>query len=228
MANILAIGAHPDDIEIGMGGALRKLLREGHEVLCVDLTDGEPTPHGTREIRRKETLASNQVLGITRRVCLDLPNRVLLDTEEARRRLAAEMRAFRPDLVFTHVERDAHPDHVAAAQITRGAVLLSRIVKIDLSHEPFRPGPVFHFLCSHLRYPYQPSFVLEVSEADYLAKLEAVMQYESQFVVNKDNARMRDFLSTRMKYFGALIRRDYGEGFLSEEPIGLKDVTALL
>jgi len=228
MADIMAIGAHPDDIEIGMGATLRRLIREGHAVVCVDLTDGEPTPHGSREIRAREIAAANAVLGVTERVCLELPNRVLMDCEGARRRLAALMRKHRPEAVFTHVERDAHPDHVAAAQIIRGAVLLSRVAKIDLEHEPFRPGPVYHFLCSHLRYPYQPDFLLTVSEDDYQAKLEAILKYKSQFVVNPANLEVRDWLAARMQYFGAMGRVKYAEAFIAQESPCLRDVPALL
>jgi len=227
MARIMAIGAHPDDIEIGVGATLRKLIRDGHEVACIDLTDGEPTPHGTREIRQRETAKANGILGITDRTCLDLPNRVLMDNEAARRRLATEMRRFRPEIVFTHVERDAHPDHVAAAHIARGAILLSRIVKIDLEYDPYRPGQVYHFVCSHLRYAYQPDFILAVSEDDHRAKLDAILAYESQFGPQTQNAKVTGWLETRMQYFGSLGRTAYGEAFLSEEPVCLADVTLL-
>ncbi|MBN1256966.1 MAG: PIG-L family deacetylase, partial [Planctomycetes bacterium] len=187
-----------------------------------------PTPHGTPEIRARETAAANKVLGITERLCLGFPNRVLMDTEEARRRLATEIRRVRPEIIFTHVERDAHPDHLAAVAITRGAVLLSRIVKIDLEYEPFRPGRVFRFLCSHLRYAYQPSFILEVKEEDYQAKCQALLCYESQFVHNQSNIEVIDRLETRMKYFGSLGRVKYGEAFIADEPVCLSDVTAIV
>ncbi len=228
MASFMAIGAHPDDIELGMGATVHKLIREGHAVVCVDLTDGEPTPHGTRELRAQETAAANERLGITERVCLELPNRVLADTEEARRRLAALMREHRPAAVFTHVAHDVHPDHVAAAAITRGAVLLSRIVKIDLPHEPFRPGPVYHFLWSHLRHLHQPDFVLSVEEEDAQAKVAAVRAYASQFLANPANVDIVDWVRRRLDTDGALGRVPQGEGFQAEEPPCLADLTALV
>lgn len=228
MATIMAIGAHPDDIEIGMGGVIQQLVRRQHQVVAVDLTDGELTPHGTRETRARETDAASEILGVSDRRCLGLPNRVLMDTEEARRRLATVMRATRPDAVFTHIELDAHPDHVAAAQITRGAVLLSRVVKIDLDHEPWRPGAVYHYLCSHLRHPYQPSFIVRLSEREFDRKLEAICKYESQFLVNKNNIDVTDWLSSRMRYFGQLSRGEYGEGFVCDEPVALRSLDPLL
>jgi bacillithiol biosynthesis deacetylase BshB1 len=227
MATLLAIGAHPDDIEIGIGGTLRKAIREGHRVVAVDLTDGEPTPYGSREIRTKETARANAILGITDRRCLGLPNRVLMDGVDARRALATVMREVRPDVLFTHVGLDAHPDHVAAFEITRGAVLLSRIVKIDLPHEPWRPGPVHGFLSSHLRHAYQPSFVLGLGEEDHEAKIEAVLAYESQFVRGRHENWARNLLTARAEYFGSLGRVRYGEPIVSEEVPGLWDVLAI-
>jgi N-acetylglucosamine malate deacetylase 1 len=225
---IMAVGAHPDDIEIGCGGTIHKLIADGHRVVCVDLTDGEATPKGTRDIRRKEMEAANRILGIRERICLGLPNRVLMDNEASRRLLAAEMRRTPPDLVLAHADRDAHPDHLAANAITRGAVLLSRIVKIDLPYEPFRPRRVIHFLSSHLRYPFQPSFIIPVSPEGFKAKLAAILKYESQFLVNRDNAEVAEWLATRMRYYGELVRQQYGEAYISEEPIAVTEISSLL
>ncbi len=224
MKTIMAVGAHPDDIEIGIGATLCKAIRDGHQVICVDLTDGEETPYGNRELRKRETAQANRILGVSTRVCLDLPNRVLQDNEDARRRLAVVMREYRPDIIFSHLEQDAHPDHVAAFQITRGAILLSRIVKIDLPHKPHRPGRLFHFICSHLRAAYQPSFVLRVEEEDFKTKLRAVLAYESQFSANPNNRFIETLLTERMRYYGSLARMEYGEPVISQEPIGLGDI----
>ncbi len=227
MATLLAIGAHPDDIEIGIGGTLRKAVREGHRVVVIDLTDGEPTPYGSREIRQRETARANDILGITERRCLGLPNRILTDTIDARRALATVMREVRPDVVFTHVQLDAHPDHVAAFEIARGAVLLSRIVKIDLPHDPWRPGPMHQFLSSHLRHAYAPSFVLGLGEEDHEAKIEAVLAYESQFVRGRHPNWARNLLTARAEYFGSLGRVRYGEPIVTDEVPGLWDVLAV-
>ncbi|MHC4871345.1 MAG: PIG-L family deacetylase [Planctomycetota bacterium] len=219
MAKIMAIGAHPDDIEIGCGATIHRLIKEKHDVVCVDLTDGEPTPHGTIEIRKAETEAANNELGIKTRYCLNLPNRVLMDTEDARMKLAVLMRKHQTEIILGHIELDAHPDHAAAFNITRGAELLSRIVKIDLDYEPNRPKRIFHFLCSHLRHAYQPSFVVPAREDSFNAKISAIRKYQSQFYANKDNSAVEDMLSARMKYFGSLARQPYGEGFITNEPV---------
>ncbi|MGH2404117.1 MAG: PIG-L family deacetylase, partial [bacterium] len=117
MARLLAIGPHPDDIEIAMGGTICLLLAQGHEVALCDLTNGEPTPMGTPERRALETVEATRVLGITRRVTLDLPNRSLEHTLDARRKVAEVIREVRPDSLFVPYWIDAHPDHVAACAI---------------------------------------------------------------------------------------------------------------
>jgi len=222
MTTILAIGAHPDDIEIGMGSTIHGALRAGHRVVGVDLTDGEPTPRGSREIRTHETARANEILGLTERICLELPNRVLADSEDARRRLAAVMRRVRPDLVVTHHTHDAHPDHVAAHTITRGAVLLSRIVKIDLEGEPWRPGKALCFDCSHEKSVREPSFVVAVPPEDFDAKMAAILAYESQFGPVYDGLHwMRDVITARARMLGALINSPFGEAFFSDDVVGL-------
>jgi len=224
MGVVLIVGAHPDDAEIGLGGTIRRLLARGHRVAVVDLTDGEETPHGSREIRAAETEAANRALGLTERVCLGLPNRVLMDGEEPRRRLAAEIRRLRPDVVFAHAELDAHPDHVAAFAIARGAVLLSRIVKIDLPHEAWRPGPLYQFVTSHLRHAYAPAFVLEISREELEAKVAAVLAYASQFVVGRPEGWARETVETRARHDGALGGFRWGEPVLTPEPVGVRDL----
>ncbi len=228
MARIMVIGAHPDDIEIGVGATVAKLIAEGHEVTAVDITDGEPTPQGTRELRQKETARANEILGITDRVCLEEPNRILQDTPEARTKLAIEMRRTRPEIIFTHSEQDVHPDHVACFAITRGAILLSRIHKIDLPHEPWRPGRLYFYFSYHLRQVYTPSFVMRVEPEFFEKKIKSILAYESQFVFNKDNEGIEALVERRLRENGRLVYSEFGEPFASEEPIGINRLQDLM
>lgn len=229
MATLMAVGAHPDDIEIGLGGTLHRFAREGHTTIAVDLTDGELTPRGDREIRARETAVATKILRLSHRVCLDLPNRVLMDSEEGRRKLATVMREYRPDIVFAHRENDAHPDHVAAFQITRGAVLLSRVVKIDLPHDPWRPGKLFGMHCSHLKHVYTPAAVLRIEEEDFDAKMEAILAYESQFGKAYDGLHwMEQLIRSRESLYGALAGCAYAEALLSDEVPGVDSPLDLL
>ncbi|MBN2712979.1 MAG: hypothetical protein JXR97_11205, partial [Planctomycetes bacterium] len=117
---------------------------------------------------------------------------------------------------------------IAAFQIVRGAMLISRIVKIDLPHQAWRPGPLYSFLCSHMRHNYNPRFVLELSEEDFAAKLKAVLSYQSQFVTGRPAGWAEDHVTVRAKYFGSLARFRYGEAIMTDEIIGLRNITDIV
>lgn len=228
MPTLMAVGAHPDDIEIGFGATLRRCTREGHPVVAVDLTDGELTPYGNREIRKRESEAASAILGLSGRRCLDLPNRVLMDTVEAREALAAVMRETRPDIVVTHHPLDVHPDHAAAFAIARGAMLLSRIVKCDYPHDPWRPGRLYSFHCSHMKHVYDPAVVLRVEAEDFAAKMEAILAYESQFGKQYGGLDwLRNLITSRDRMYGALAGAEYGEALFSDEVVALPDLWSL-
>ncbi len=132
--DVVAVGAHPDDVEIACGGTLAKLARQGYRVAIVDLTDGEPTPKSPGpEVRLEEAKAAAEALGIAHRVTLDLPNRRLFDNFETRVALAKEFRKMRPRVVIGFGAKTpmASPDHWQAMQITDAAVFYSRLTKWD-------------------------------------------------------------------------------------------------
>lgn len=224
MADVMCVGAHPDDVEIGMGATVAAMVAEGLEVVLVDLTDGEPTPNGTHETRMAEAAEAARVLGV-KRVTLDLPNRYLLDTIEARTMLAEVMREHRPRLVFAPYPVDAHPDHVAAASIIEAARFYSKFTKTEMRGEPFYPGKLLHYVAVHLKLQVQPSFVLDATD-NLERKAEALACYRSQFAASSSSAL--DWVRRQAAYWGSLIGTDGGEAFFSREPIGLASVTSLL
>ena len=126
MLDILVIAPHPDDAELGMGGAILKFKQQGVRVGVLDLTDGEPTPHGSLEIRARETAAATEILGLDWRENLGLPNRSLEATLDARHQLAGVIREQRPRWLFAPYWLDAHPDHVAANQLVDAARFWSK------------------------------------------------------------------------------------------------------
>lgn len=227
MADILAVGAHPDDVELGMGATVAKLARLGHKVTILDLTDGEPTPFGSKEKRRQESFRSAQILGIEERITLDLPNRYLEDTILARNELAIHIRRIRPEIVFCHFRMDRHPDHLAASKLTEAAVFYAKLTKSEISGEPWEVSKIYYFYATHLRININPSFILDVSQ-DFHKKLLALKSYQSQFIENEKNAFVFDYLKSHAQYFGHLIRRDYGEPFVSREGIGINDIGNLI
>ncbi len=228
LKRVMIIGAHPDDIELGAGGLTYQLLESGVEVLAVDITDGELTPMGDREIRQRETAAASAILGLKARVCLDEPNRVLQDTVEARTKLAIEIRRFQPEHIITHLELDAHPDHSAAYQITKGAVLLARIHKIDLPHTPWRSGRILKYPCYHLKTVYNPSILLNIDKTTFEKKLAAIKCYESQFVWHEPNQKIFTEVENNMRYFGSMLGTEFAEPFYTETPPGFADLQSII
>lgn len=226
MYDIIAVGAHPDDVEIGMGGTVAGLVRRGSSVLVVDLTDGEPTPFGTREIRAAESRAAADALGADR-VTLTLKNRELFDTVEARTMLAEVIREHRPRMLFAPYPIDSHPDHVAAAAICEAARFYGKFVKTEMPGEPHFVPRLYHYFAVHLRMVAKPSFIVDVSE-DLPRKLEALAAYESQFAANERNAGVLDWVRGQAAVWGGAIGKAAGEPFLSREEIGVSSPGDLL
>lgn len=226
MADVICFGAHPDDVEIGMGATVAKMVRAGLDVLLADLTDGEPTPRGTHETRMVEAAASASVLG-ARRLTLDLPNRELFDTVEARKQVAEILRAERPRIVFAPYPIDAHPDHIAASAIIEAARFYAKFVKTDMAGEPHYPARLYHYWAVHLRILEKPSFIVDVSE-DLDAKMGALAAYESQFTTNERNAGILPWVRVQAGSWGALIGAAAGEPFYAREQVGVRDVRDLL
>lgn len=213
----MCVGAHPDDVEIGMGATVAGMARRGLRVVLVDLTNGEPTPCGTAEIRAAESVEAARVLGVERRT-LGQPNRFLFDTAEARLELAEVIREYRPRLLFVPYPKDAHPDHVAAAQIALAARFYGKLTKTEMRHEPFYPGRVYHYMAVHSRIVAEPSFIADVS-IDHATKMDALRAYHSQFVDNERNAEILDTVAQWGAMWGSMGRVQFGEPFFAHEPV---------
>ena len=227
MADVICIGAHPDDVEIGMGAAVARMVRQGLDVVMVDLTDGEPTPRGTHETRMSEAAAAARALGVSERITLPLVNRELADTVEARRMLAEVIRDKAPRLLFAPYPVDAHPDHIAASAIVEAARFYAKFVKTDMTGAPHFPARVYHYFAVHLRLVAKPAFILDVT-GDVEAKMSALACYESQFAAGTANARILDWVGGQAASWGALIGTAAGEPFFSREEIGVRDIRDLV
>lgn len=223
MADILAVGTHPDDIEIGLGGSVAKWVGEGLSVVMLDLTNGEPTPFGDPVTRAGEARKSAGILGVTERITLDLPNRVLEDSVMARRKVAEIYRQFRPRMVFIHGERDSHPDHMAGFHIVNKARFDAKLTKTDMRGEPYYPPRMFMFHASHLKHFPDPAFIIDVTET-FDKKIEAIRAYESQFKAAGREDVMIEKLTSMAAYFGGLINVRYGEPIMAKELLGLSSL----
>jgi bacillithiol biosynthesis deacetylase BshB1 len=230
MLDVLIIAPHPDDAEIGMGGTIALLLGQGLRVGVLDLTDGEPTPHGTPQRRQEETAAATALLGLTWRECLGLPNRSLEHTLEARRRLAGVLRTEQPRVLFAPYWEDAHPDHVAASALTDAARFWSKLTRTDMPGSPHWPARLYYYFSIHLRVVERPAFVFDITPHVEL-KMQAIACYRSQFdpaLRGETWPTTLDNIRDRARYWGWAIGSGYGEPFLSREAIGLRDPRAVL
>lgn len=226
MANILIAGPHPDDQELGMGGTIALLAQQGHKVLLLDMTNGEPTPHGSTEIRAREAAHAAQILGV-QRIGIDLPNRQVQHTLQARHKVAAVIRQHQASIVFLPYFEDAHPDHVAVTRIVEDARFDAKLTKIDLPGQPIYPKWMFYYYATHLRHVANPSFCLDIS-THMDQKEKSILAYESQFVVPEKNRGIVTWLRQMNGYMGSRIGCAYAEPFFTREPLGLGSLTGLV
>lgn len=226
MARILVVGPHPDDQELGMGGTIARLVAQGHHVLLLDMTNGEPTPFGDPETRAREAAEAARILGAERRL-LDLPNRRLEHSIEARHRVAGVIRTFRADVIFTPYFQDAHPDHVATTRIVEDARFDAKLTKIDLPGDPIYPRWLFYYYCTHLRWVADPSFLVDITGHEQ-AKRDAIIAYRTQFVLPERNRAVVEWLEAASRYFGSRIGTHAAEPFFTKEPLGLHSLGSIV
>ena len=222
--DVLAFGAHPDDVEMTAGGLLCRLVDSGLGVGIIDLTRGELATRGTPEIRAQEARTSADIIGAKVRICLDLPDGGVANTPEARLKVIRALRKYRPALIVIPYWECEHPDHANAGNLVKEASYFAGLKKIDTGQEPFRPERVIHYMT---RTRFEPTFVVPIDEY-FERKMEAVRAHASQFyrpeAAGLDETRISqpgflDHLELRDRAFGAMIGSTYGEPyFMSETP----------
>lgn len=231
--DVIAVGAHPDDLEITCGGTIAKLVRQGYRVGMIDLTDGEPTPLSPGpEVRLAEARQAAEILGAAVRVTLELPNRRLFDSFEARVALAKEFRKYRPRLVIGLGGKTpmASPDHYQASLIIEAAVFYSKLTKWDDYFDGLPPHAISRHLCTSLAFRHFAPIDangLVVDIGDTLeTKLSAIACYKTQFPPEKSNAVER-FRALAIQQ-GMAAGFDAGEVMINPTAWGTKDLMGLL
>jgi bacillithiol biosynthesis deacetylase BshB1 len=226
--DVLVVAPHPDDAELGAAGTILRCKQDGLKVGILDLTSGEPTPHGSLELRRRETEAASKILGIDWRHNLGLPNRSLEPTLEARRQIAGVLRQQRPRWILAPYWVDSHPDHVAATELVEAARFWAKLSKSDLAGEPHFPERILYYFCVHLRLVVPPAIVVDIS-AVWDQKRAAIECYQSQFVTGRDGVAptLIDQWRDQAAYWGWSIGAAYGEPLASREPLGFKSLRDL-
>lgn len=224
----LVIAPHPDDAELGVGGTILMLKAQGAQIGVLDLTDGEPTPHGSPEIRREETVAATAALGLDWRGNLGLQNRLLQPSLHARGLLAGLLRELRPRVLFAPYWEDAHPDHVAASELVDAARFWAKLTKTELPGAPHYPQRVYYYFSVHLRMHIRPSFVTDITP-HIDDKMKAIGCYRSQFIEGRPATppTILDDLRDRARYWGWAIGTGYGEPFVCREEVGLRNLRDL-
>ena len=224
MASILVIGPHPDDQELGMGGTIVKLVRQGHRVHVVDMTNGEPTPRGSVETRAAEAAAAARVMGVERTL-LGLKNREVTHNIESRHKLAALIRVHRPDWLFLPYPTDAHPDHVAVTRIGEDARFDAKLTKSPIPGDPWHPKRIIYYFCTHLRMNFPATFCVDITDTMDV-KMQAVNCYQSQGLGMEGG--LGEMVRTIAGYFGSRIDTRYAEPFFTYEMLGFAGLDQLV
>lgn len=230
--DLLAIAAHRDDVELTCGGVLVKHARKGQRTGIVDLTQGEMGTRGSAELRAREAEAGAEVMGVSVRRNLELPDAGITNTPETRRRLAVMIRELRPRVVIAPAPRGRHPDHRVAAQLIRDACFLAGLTKLDPGTPPHRPLKVLHAI-TYREDHVKPTFVADITD-EFETKLEAIRCYGSQFdgatwagEVYPNGEPLYDLVRHQAAHYGSLIRCRYGEPFFTTETMRADDLLAL-
>lgn len=230
--DVVFFGAHPDDVEWGVGGTALLLRDKGVSFAIVDLTSGEMGSRGTPEERESEAAQAAEFLGAAARETLNLPDCGLVDSPANRQLAASVIRRYRPKIVLAPLWEDRHPDHAAAGLIIRNAQLYGALSKLNDPNPPHKPA---RFLFYTLHKFQQPSLVVDTS-AVFQAKLELLRLHRSQFAKTAGEFGVLahgvgDYLfglESRDRYFGSMIGVKFGEPLIADQPLALRDIEQIL
>jgi len=231
--DVIFTAPHPDDLEIGMGGTIAKLVKQGYRVGMVDLNPGEPTPRGDPQTRAKEAANAAAILGVAVRENLGLPNRILMDGPEARYALATVFRRYRPRIVVTMAGKtvSASPDHYQGQLIAEAARFHSQLTKWDERFSGTKPFRIDHLVyrpvSSAAEIAHWPTtFVVDVTET-IDQKIQAVACYPSQFDDERFE-RIEHHIRASAGVDGGRIGVRYGELYALPRPLGITDLVTTL
>ena len=234
--DILAIAAHPDDIELSASGTIMHQIALGKKVAIVDLTEGELGSRGTVQTRYAEAADASAIMGIEDRANLNLGDGFFELSKENKIKIIEQIRYYQPEVVLVNAYSDRHPDHGRAAKLAKEACFLAGLVKIETTYQgvkqdKWRPKAVYGYIQDHYL---EPDFVVDITP--YMdRKMEAILAYKTQFYDPNSkehntpisSKEFLDFLKGRWGQYGRTIGVPYGEGFTVDRPIGVDDITTL-
>lgn len=232
--DILAIGAHPDDVECAIGGTILSQIQKGHKIAIIDLTRGELGTSGSVNIRNNETIEASKILGINYRENLEFEDGFIGNNKEFILKLISTIRKYQPKIILATAIVDRHPDHQNAAKLISEASFLSGLIKIETTLNnklqlPHRPSAVYNYIQDEF---IEPDFVIDISNK-FKDKMSAIKAYKSQFLQtnnvepNGANALLKQIEATN-SIFGRAINVKYAEGFSTNRYIGINDIMNLV
>ena len=239
--DILAIGAHPDDIELGCSGTIITETRNGKKVGIVDLTEGELGTRGSVEARYKEAAEAAKIMGVLVRENLQLPDGFFENNPASQMKLIRVIRKYQPEIILANAPEDRHPDHGRASRLILDASFLAGLRKVNTEEsgkqqEAWRPKYVFHYIQD--RY-LEPNFVVDITDV-FEERMRAIAAYATQFYTENyvvDDDMPQSYISTpvflesiiaRARMMGKRIGVKFGEGFVTEKVIGIRNFDAVV
>lgn len=238
--DVLAIGVHPDDVELGCSGTLINEIKSGKKTGILDLTQGELGTRGTIETRHEEAKKAADIIGVSVRENLKMRDGFFKNDEENQLKLVSAIRKYQPEIVFANVLDDRHPDHGRAGHLIADACFLSGLVKVKTRNEEgneqekWRPKYVLHYIQD---WYYEPDLLIDVSDV-FDQKMKSVEAYTTQFHISgQESEGLQTYISTpdflesviaRARMLGKRIGVKYAEGFVSEKKIGIRNLDALV
>lgn len=235
--DVLAFGAHPDDVELGAGGILAVHAKRGKAVGIVDLTRGEMGTRGTPEIRDQEGLDAAQILGCKVRENLGMPDGRVGYDWDSQLEVARVLRKYQPDIVLMNAPTDRHPDHGRASRLVEEACFVAGLHKVELSDEgqilaPWRPKQMYKYLQF---YNLEPQLVVDITDG-FEEKMASILAHTSQFYNPNSNEpetviaskAFLESVSARARDWGRIIGVEYAEPLIAVRHVGTADLTALL
>jgi bacillithiol biosynthesis deacetylase BshB1 len=224
--DVLAFGAHPDDVEFACGGLLIKLACLGYTTAVVDMTQSELSTNGAVPLRMEEAERARQILGAQCRENLGLPDGFLSNSKAVQDQLIRTIRKYRPEMVVLPYYFDRHPDHEETPKLIRQALFTAGLVKYETGQQPHRPKYVFFYM---LWYEFQPSLIVDITDV-WERKRDALLAYRSQFANGSGALRTIDnnddtlaYFEARARNYGFAISRRFGEPYFSISPLGVSN-----
>jgi bacillithiol biosynthesis deacetylase BshB1 len=236
--DLLAIGSHPDDVELGCSGTLIKEIKRGKKAGIVDLTQGELGTRGTVETRYREAAGAAKIMGVSVRENLKMRDGFFQNDEANQVRLIRVLRKYQPEIVIGNILEDRHPDHGRGGWLIYDACFLSGLTQVKTvgedgkEQEKWRPKMLLHYIQDRF---YEPDIITDISDV-WEQRMEAIKAYKTQFYDPESqepqtylsNPEFIEALSSRARLLGKRIGVKYGEGFLSKKSIGIKDLDSLI